>query len=373
MRVYVILLIFIAIITFLHAALLGSPSSALSCIPRSASQNPLVMERVCSHFLDADCVCDYVSEGNIECTADFNSKLHLECDENACTTTFLGRSDLAKPELINPQLTELLCEKSADADCACEKTDESNIYCSINNANIEAACDEDGCDVSSGVYTQHLNYCPSERAFSSSTSLNNIDVRIEGQVERTEDSRKILKDGVISISGELENGIGVEVMADLGSVRSGSNVRAAKSKIKEELRSKFAKAIKQKYSTDKFKTLDAIQINLDNLVDGDEITFAKVRFKVPKSLVDGDVVVLRYGDDGEVSVLTPTMVDKGSYYLYEVETGGLSLYAVATVQQISEPLSESNENAPSPLCGTAGAILFILASLYTYYAVKANM
>ncbi len=366
MRGFVVVLL-IAMASLIYAE---QVQAGPDCIPQSASENPLVMEKVCSSFLDADCGCSISSDGVMKCRADFNQKLRLHCDEYACNATFLDQSDLTKPELIDPEVAESLCELAADADCACEKAGSSDVYCSITNANITLLCDDDGCDASTGAYSKHFGFCIADGIIGIRRVQGNMRISIEGQVEGAENGKELLRNGVISISGQLGNGVEVQIVADLESVRRNSNVRAAKSEIKSEVRSKFAEAIKMRYNTDNFKTIDAIEIHLEELSDGEEITSAKIRFKVPKQLVDGRVVILRHADNGEVSVLIPEVVDAGDYYIYEVKTGGLSLYAVATVQQISEPLSESQETPASPLCGAAGAILLLTGSLY---AVRARI
>lgn len=338
------------------------------CIPKSVADNPLVMERICENRFDASCSCYENGKEGVECSVDFNDKLTVECEGEGCTATFLGQSEQLDLPLQDPRLVELACGSMASADCSCEETD-GLISCSVENAKITSSCGDAGCDLNAGPYSKRFDYCRKDGALLIERT-GRLKVKIEGRVKRTEDGRRILEDGVISVSGKLNRDISVEIAANLDSVEESSDVRAQRAEIKKEVREKFRKALKLKYKTENFNTLDAVDINLSALKDGEHIKSAVVRFKVPKTLVDGEVVILRYDDEGSVETLTPKVTERGSYNIYEVSTGGLSLYAVATVQQISKPLAESGETPTSPVCGTAGLILLMGALLYT---VRARM
>jgi len=221
-------------------------------------------------------------------------------------------------------------------------------------------------------YSKELNFCNNSnvKRINLERRSDNINVHVEGAIVKDENGTRSLEDGIVSVSGELGNGIGVDILANLNSMEVGSTVSAQRVQIKENVMERFRNAIKTKFKTEKFNTLDAIEINLTNLKDDENIKSAKIRFRVPKSMVDGEVVIIRYAEDDSVEILTPTVIDRGNFYIYEVDTSGLSLYAVATVNQISEPLAQgatetASKDTSAKACGAVAVILAVLGGLYT--------
>ncbi len=365
-----LLLAFLPAILFAQDALVSADGTveAPACIPRATADNTALMEKVCENRLHATCSC-YEDIGGKACKVDFNENLLVKCDDKTCIASFLGiDKDVG---MIQPSaaLVQLICTNMAKTPCSCTNTDANTVSCTVKGAKIYGGCDDAGCTFALGELSRKFDFCPPlERNISVQSNGRNLNVTIEGTVIGEKDGTRTLQDGVISVSGQLANGIGIEIVADLNSIELDSNVNAQRVDLTQEIRDKFRQAVQLKYDKNtNFTTLDSIEINLDNLKDGTNIKSAVLRFKVPKSMVNGDVVILRYTEDGGTEVLTPTVTESGDYYIYEVSTGGLSLYAVATINQISEPISQglTDDVAPKPSgCGTAAAILLVVGALY---------
>jgi len=343
------------------------------CLPKVAAENPLVLERLCMNRLNATCSCSG-SAGQFSCNVEFNDKSKIVCKDGKCTLNFLGAVQTSRTSVMNADMLELVCRNIADAECTCIESDGA-INCDITGAAVAVSCDDAQCTFSAGEYVKEFKFCePSEKRININRTSGNVDVHIDGRVVREEDGMRVLEDGTVSISGKLRNGIGVDIVASLETIRIDSNVRAQQVEIREEVRSLFRKAIRLKYNSENFNTLDAIEVNLEQLKDGENIKSATIRFRVPKSMVNGTVVILRYGDDGSVDVLAPTVSEDGGYYIYEVDTNGLSLYAVATVNQISEPLAHGSGADESGAGAKAcGAVAVILAAVLGLYVARAKM
>ncbi|MEM3364658.1 MAG: hypothetical protein QXS93_04075 [Candidatus Micrarchaeia archaeon] len=342
----------------------------VECIPASASNNTLVLEKVCESRLHASCACR-PAQGGAVCVIDLKEDLIVSCDGNSCKAKLLGEeTDIGR---IQPSstLVQIMCKSISGAECKCANSDEHTVSCSIRGAKIYSTCDKDGCTFKLGDKSKSFGFCdPIPKIAFEEHPSKGLTVSLGGTVVNEEDGHLTLQDGILSITGTLDSGLGVEIAADLDSVNENSLINAQRAELNDQVREKFKQAIQLRYNnTAGYSALDAIEVNMHNLLDGVNIKSATLRFKVPKEQVSGEVVILRYTDDGRVEVLTPTVSEIDGYYIYEVHTDGLSLYAMVTINQISEPLSQtsstSTDIAPRPQgCGTAAVVLAFVMLLY---------
>jgi len=369
--IFMLLCLLLVPAAFAQVAAVGEAQPKIdACIPRATAENPLVLESICENRLDAACSCSGGS-GKFSCDVQFNNPPKIVCGDGECTFNFLGNKQANKVSMVSASLLEQLCSSMADAKCACSE-ENGTVQCNVKSAALSVSCNENGCVLTAGQYSKELNFCNDSnvKRINLERRSDNIDVHVEGAIVKDENGTRSLEDGIVSVSGELGNGIGVDILANLNSMEVGSTVSAQRAQIKENVMERFRNAIKTKFKTEKFNTLDAIEINLTNLKDDENIKSAKIRFRVPKSMVDGEVVIIRYAEDDSVEILTPTVIDRGDFYIYEVDTSGLSLYAVATVNQISEPLAQgatetASNDTSAKACGAVAVILAVLGGLYT--------
>ncbi|MGB9635147.1 MAG: PGF-pre-PGF domain-containing protein [Candidatus Micrarchaeia archaeon] len=348
-------------------------SASIDCVPRSFSSNSLVAEKFCNNYIGSDCRC-WINNAYVICSFDFKDKITVACIGDSCTIKVLDENKSIDYVPLQLSLVGLMCDRITGAKCDCESISSDTVECEIKNVRAKSLCDDTGCTMYIGELSHESKYCAKEESGVLFEKVSNgLALSIEGTVVSEDGGRKKLDNGIISISGPLKRGIEVEMVADIGYVDENSSLAAIHSEVKEEARNLFRKTIREQYGTEDFETIEAIEVNLSNLRDGEHIKSAVVRFKVPKTIIkEGTVVViLRYDDEGRVSVLTPSVREDDAHYIYEVSTDGLSLYAVATINQITGSVAEdqlgeeSASKRQGEICGVVGAILLLLGALYT--------
>jgi len=125
-----------------------------------------------------------------------------------------------------------------------------------------------------------------------------------------------------------------------------------------------------RYEFEGFETeiIESVRIDLENIRDGEDIQKATVKFTIPKDKLKGEIIVIRIDDYGNITIIEPEIIDAGENYIILVRTDGLSLYAVATVNQITHttptPIDEEIKESAHLCGGIAGLILISLGLFY---------
>lgn len=122
----------------------------------------------------------------------------------------------------------------------------------------------------------------------------------------------------------------------------------------------------------------AVQIDHENMVNGETIGNATVTIKMSKSWVDARggpslVRVLREGDAGETEILDTTQAgEEGDSYVFTaLSPNGLSLYSVATVKYVS-PAEEAVPTSQQTSKGCPTGIILLAACALSFIAARKN-
>lgn len=328
---------------------MGITFSMDECFPRNGLENELFLERYCSEEFNSKCVCNIGNE--ITCEFKPTEELIVKCDEY-CTIEFMKFKTKSDLMVDSPLIVEIICTATLGYECSCyEKGDE--IRCTSEKAKFQIRDETNGIRLILSEYNALIPYCKESEIIDESE-----DKDYSMRVERNEREKYD-----IIIENEKRT---IGILASSLNFHEDSFVRPLKTNLEDI--TKLREILDYEFEGFEIEIIESIRIDLENIRDGDDIQEARIKFTIPKHKLKGEIIVIRIDDDGKITIIEPEIIDAGENYIILVKTDGLSLYAVATVNQISvttsSPIEEEIKES-SHLCG--GIIGLILLSLSLFY------
>jgi hypothetical protein len=317
------------------------------CLPKEALQNTILLEEYCSREFKSQCTCEIGNE--ISCEFKPTEELVITLGEESTIEfmKFKTKSDLV---VDNPLVVEYLCTSIIGYTCSCYK-EENEIRCTSEKAKFFVREETNNVRLVLSEYNAIVPYCEE-------TSI--VNEEYSTTIEKNDNEEYEIK-----IANEKK---GIGIVAFSLNFYNDSSINARDTT--EEDLEKIREILNYEYDGFEIEIIESIRVDLDNISDGEDIQSAIVRFEIPKEKFNGEIIVIRIDDDGNVTIIEPEIIDAGDYYIILVYTDGLSLYAVATVNQISvttpTPISDEIKESSGICGGVAGLILL----LFGFYYIK---
>jgi hypothetical protein len=318
------------------------------CLPKEALENNNLLEEYCSREFKSECICEIDTE--ISCVFEPTEELVITLGEDS-TIEFMKFKTGNYLSVDNPSVVEYLCTSIVGYQCSCYK-EGNEIRCTSEQAKFFVREETNGVRLVLSEYNAFVPYCEETSIIEkdeekySTTIEKNDEEQYEIKIENPEKTIQIL---AFSLNFYDDSSVSPNETSD------------------EEIE-QLEEILKNEYKGFDIEIIESIKIDLENIRDGEDIQSATIRFEIPKDKLNGEIIVIRIDDDGESTIIEPEIIDAGDYYIIIVNTDGLSLYAVATVNQISgttpTPIEQEIKES-SHLCGgIAGLILLFIGLLF---------
>ncbi len=335
------------------------------CLPVEILQDAGYAAELCSEWSNADCDCSLTDTG-VKCALNKDINFDVKCDGGLCKTSMFGISDELSTEYMDSTMAGLLCETVFQTKCDCTGKP-NNVECTVPVREVEISCEDNVCMMIVGKNSAPVPICGSEM-----NGLPKSDIEVPKPPEKKIDGFvfqvKIENKKPVMYVQEDSEQPRVRLRVNLKEVPRDIQMKVRKvSAVREDIKSKFKERMREHVINGTPKFLEVYEIEHPDLRNGDDIQSAELEFQIAKDKVNDpkSLVVFRYSEDGSAEVYVPTVTDMGDYYLLKINTSGLSLYAVATVEQISESAG-GEEAAASSGCMAAGFIIFATLGLYVF-------
>ncbi len=334
------------------------------CFPVEALQDAAYMRDLCEELSGKDCECGLIDDG-VSCNVDGGLDYKVICDDSGCYVNFMGIKNELDIDTIEPFSADFLCDSLFNVDCNCRGYP-NNVYCEVPIRKISITCEGHNCILNLGKTSSTVPICGWNDGEKPEIigELPAMEIRSDDWVISLKDDENY--PSRLEISSDKDRGFRAQVY--LNNVPREIRMRVkTMNEINESLRSKIKERLPPHLAKKKFKFLKVIQLDHPDLRNGEDIVNAKLTFRVPKEEIEDPnaVVIVRITENDEVKTYIPAYTEEDGYYLFKITTEGLSLYAIATVEQISEQEDNSITDGASKGCFAAGLILLSTLALYT--------
>lgn len=319
-----------------------------NCLPREALQNNIILEEFCSREFKSQCTCEIGRETSCEFAPTEELVITLGAESTIEFMMFKTRNYLS---VDSPLVVEYLCTSIVGYQCSCYKEGEE-IRCTSERAKFYVREETNGARLVLSEYNALVPFCKESEIIEKEEREEEYSTRIEKNEEEYE----------IQIANE---GRGIGIVAFSLNFYEDSSVQA-RDTTKEEIEI-IMDILNYEYEGFNVEIIESLKIDLENIRDGEDIQRAIVRFEISKEKLSGEIIVIRIDDDGNVTIIEPEIIDAGEYYIILVNTEGLSLYAVATVNQITgttpTPIEQEIKES-SHLCGSVAGLILLFIGLF---------
>lgn len=314
------------------------------CLPKEALNDKIILEKYCSDGFKSECTCEIGDE--IKCGFKPTEELVITYDEKTKiefmkfkTTTYIATD--------NPMIIEYLCSSIIGYQCSCYKK-ENEVRCTSEWAEFYVNEEKDGVILELSEYWAYVPYCKE--------TIIEEEKEYTTTIEKNEQSKY-----EITIQNAPKT---IHIIAL--SLNFNENSSITPSEISEEDIQRLEEILKEEFEGYETEIIEGVRVDLENIKDGQDIQNATIKFEISKDKLNGEIIVIRIDDDGNVTIIEPEIIDAGDYYIILVNTDGLSLYAVATINQIStsSPIEEEIQESAHLCGGVAGLILLSLGFYY---------
>lgn len=313
------------------------------CLPKEALNNKLILEKYCSEEFKSECTCEIGKD--IICGFKPTEELIITFGDQT-TIEFMKFKTNTFITTDNSMVIEYLCSSIIGYQCSCYK-EGNEIRCTSEWAEFYVDEENDGVRLILSEYRAFVPYCEEEEEIIEGDYTTNVEKNDEEKYE-------------ITIASEIKK---IQIVAL--SLNFNENASITPSEISDEDVKKLEEILQEKFEGYETEIIESVRVDLENIKDGEDIQRATIKFEIPKDKVNGDIVVVRIDDDGNVTIIEPEIIDAGDYYIVLVYTDGLSLYAVATINQISTSSPIENEIQESAhLCGGVAGLILLFFGLY---------
>lgn len=317
------------------------------CLPKEALNDKIILEKYCTEEFKSECICEIGND--IICGFKPTEELVITYGDET-TIEFMKFKTNTFITTDSPIVIEYLCSSIIGYQCSCYK-EENEIRCTSEWAEFYVNEESDGVRLILSEYRAFVPYCEEsiiEEPEEEDDFITNIEKNEEDKYEITiENAPKTLH--IVALS-----------------LNFNENASITPTETTEEDIQRLEEILKDEFEGYETEIIESVRVDLENIRDGDDIQSATIKFEIPKSKLSGDIVVVRIDDDGNVTIIEPEIIDMGDYYIIIVYTDGLSLYAVATVNQIStsSPIEEEIQESAHLCGGLAGLILLFFGLFY---------
>lgn len=314
------------------------------CLPKEALNDKIILEKYCTEGFKSECTCEIGNE--IKCGFKPTEELVITFGDET-TIEFMKFKTSTHIATDNPMIIEYLCSSIIGYPCSCYK-EGNEVRCTSEWAEFYVNENEDGVTLELSEYWTFVPYCEESIIEEEEEFTTNIEKNEEDKYEITiENAPKTLH--IVALS-----------------LNFNENASITPSETTEEDIQKLEEILQEEFEGYETEIIESVRVDLKNIKDGEDIEKATIKFEIPKSKLSGDIVVVRIDDNGNFTIIEPEIIDAGDYYIILVYTDGLSLYAVATVNQIStsSPIEEEIQESAHLCGGVAGLILLSLGFYY---------
>lgn len=314
------------------------------CLPKEALNDKLILEKYCTEEFKSECTCEIGND--IICGFKPTEELVITFGDET-TIEFMKFKTSTHIATDNPMIIEYLCSSIIGYPCSCYK-EGNEVRCTSEWAEFYVNENEEGVVLELSEYWAYVPYCEE--------SIIEEEKEYTTTIEKNEQSKYEIT---------IENAPKTIHIVAL-SLNFNENASITPSEISGEDIQKLEEILKDEFEGYETEIIESVRVDLENIKDGEDIEKATIKFEISKDKLNGEIIVIRIDDDGNVTIIEPEIIDMGDYYIVLAYTDGLSLYAVATVNQIStsSPIEEEIQESAHLCGGVAGLILLSLGFYY---------